>query len=89
MLSHDPAEVHFFFGMALRNEWHLWVETTPLVQDFKKRYDLFGHADDISGTILDGLWARVKGESVEEGCQKSADRCREHWLKHGAGPGDQ
>lgn len=55
---------HFTFGMYLRNTWKLWDKETPIVQWFRNELKI-GHADDISGIILDSLYAKVKGEVLD------------------------
>ena len=91
----NTASIHFFTGMRLRNAWKLWDPDTLVVQDFKKRYKLFGHADDISGMLLTALWVRVRAEALEathisakvaEACRKSAEGCRAYWLQQGINP---
>lgn len=55
----DACDVHFGFGMFLRNNWCLWDKNSRLVKWFKNKYDI-DHADDISGLILDCVWRDVK-----------------------------
>ena len=84
--SNDSVTVHMSAGMSLRNSWSLWEKDTPLQKDFQKRFKLFGHADDISGIILEGVWAIVKGEDLETVLKNKADSMRQHWLKHRVDP---
>lgn len=80
------GSVHFTTGMGLRNGWSLWEQDTPLQLDFKRRFRLFGHGDDMSGIILEGVWAKVRGENVNEVLEKTAERFRKHWIKTGLNP---
>ncbi len=84
--KNDSAMVHFTFGMAMRNGWSFWQEDTPLQKDFKKRFKLFGHADDMSGLILDALWAMVRNEDPQQAMQNAAESFRKHWKKEGLDP---
>jgi len=79
----QESSVHMSFGMWLRNHWNLWQET-PITKDFKKKFKLFGHADDISGMIMTGLWAKVHGIPVD--LQEVAKRYKKHWKKLGVNP---
>lgn len=76
--THTPSEVHHTVGRHIRNDWGLWVEKTPLVQNFKKRFKLFGHGDDVSGIILEGVWADVTGGDVDSKLNDTAERFRNH-----------
>lgn len=84
--KHDSAEVHFGFGMSMRNNWSLWEQDTPLSLDFQKRFKLFGHGDDLSGIILQGVWSTVQGENVDEILNETAERFRQHWNDCGVDP---
>lgn len=84
--NNGQAYQHFTTGMAMRNEWGLWKETSPIKLDFQKRFNLFGHGDDISGIILDGVWAKVRGDNVERTLLKAAERFRFHWRKSKVDP---
>jgi len=82
----DSAAVHMTLGMYLRNNWSLWDRTTKLSQDFQTRFKLYGHGDDLSGMILQGLWARVQDRNVAHVLEQEAEKYRRHWLAHGLNP---
>jgi hypothetical protein len=84
--NHDSSEVHFGFGMNMRNNWSMWEKDTPLSLDFQKRFKLFGHGDDLSGLIIQGVWSTVQGENVEEILNETAERFRQHWITFGLDP---
>ena len=86
MLKNSPASVHHFMGQYLRNNWSFWEDDTPFKRDMVNTYGLWGHGDDCSGLVLDGLWAKVKGLNVTETLQKTADSYRTHWKKMGLHP---
>lgn len=73
---------HFFFGMAMRNGWGLWKDS-DLAKYFKSTYGL-GHADDMSGIILDAVEAKVKGATLD--IQAEVQRYKDHWTKTGVNP---
>lgn len=79
--NQPPASVHHFGGMGMRNNWSLWETDTPIHFDFKKRFKLWGMADDISGIIFEGVWATVLGKNVEETLQAKAEEYRIHWRE--------
>jgi hypothetical protein len=56
------SRIHFFGGMAMRNDWSLWDKDTP----FTKWFQSIGisHADDMSGIINTSLFRRVRGEEI-------------------------
>ena len=66
LLENGTAGCHFSGGMAIRNGWSLWENDTPFKKDIKKRFNLWGMADDCSGFILAGVEAKVKGLNVSE-----------------------
>jgi hypothetical protein len=82
----DPIATHHYGGMALRNNWGLWKKNTPLKKDIKARFNLFGHGDDCSGLIFEGLWTKVKGKDVNAALTKAAKRYHTHWPKYGIDP---
>ena len=82
----SSVSLHFTVGMGLRNYWHLWAEESPIKDDFKKRFNLFGHADDMSGMILDAVWAKVRGEDVDKVIKIAADGFNAHWMNIGVDP---
>lgn len=56
-----PAvEQHHTLGQFLRNNLGLWDEANPLRRHCKETYGV-EHPDDISGMLLDGLSAHLKG----------------------------
>lgn len=77
---------HLTTGMLLRNHWSLWKPETPLVQDFRKRFKLFGHADDVSGVILECLRAAVQGKNWKKVQSDTVERYRRHWRNTGFDP---
>lgn len=84
--NNSHGTIHHFTGMALRNAWGLWKEGTPFKKDIKKRFNLFGHGDDCSGLIFEGVWAQVKGEDVNTVLTATAKRYTKHWKKYGVNP---
>jgi len=83
--SKDHSSIHFFGGMKLRNDWHLWDKKSPINKDIQKRFKL-AHGDDCSGLIFTGLWAKVRGEDVTAKLNECAARYTKHWLKEGVDP---
>jgi hypothetical protein len=77
---------HHGFGTGIRNSWSLWEIGTPFNNDIRKRFGLWGHGDDCSGLISDGLLAKVKGEDVDKALNKAANRYKKHWLRYGIDP---
>lgn len=84
--SNDQHGMHFTVGMTMRNNWGFWKEDSPIKRDFKKRFNLFGHGDDLSGVILDGVWASVCGQDVNKILLETAEEFRKHWKKSGINP---
>jgi len=84
--KHPPEAVHFTLGMYLRNGWSLWERDMPLNRDFRERFKLFGHGDDVSGMILKSVWAKVCGLNVEEIQKAEAEHYRQHWQRAGLDP---
>ncbi len=78
--SQSSASVHFFGGMAMRNDWSLWEPDTPLKRDAIATYKI-AHADDISGLIMDWVWAKVRGEEFDP--VKACDIYHKHWAAYG------
>jgi hypothetical protein len=76
------AGSHHSFGMALRNGWGLW-HGSELAEHFKSTYGL-GHADDMSGLIMAGVKAAVRGQVFDP--QPEVDRYKEHWKRYGVNP---
>lgn len=77
------SQHHFGFGMALRNAW---IHPDPAGELVKSCLDTFGvsMADDISGLIMSGLFARVKSEEIDLFAQ--AEGYRQHWIEAGCDP---
>lgn len=44
----------------LRNSWSLWATDSPIKRDAMEKYKI-SHADDISGLILEWVYAKVCG----------------------------
>jgi hypothetical protein len=84
--KNDPSSLHHFGGMGMRNSWSFWEKDTPIHFDFRKRFNLWGIADDISGIIFEGVWATVLGQNVEEVLQAKAEEYRAHWIKYDIDP---
>lgn len=79
------GKVHFFGGMAMRNEWSLWETTGPLNEDLQSRG--FHHGDDKGGIILSLLWRRVHGEPCSDAfIAEQAESNRKHWERQGVYP---
>lgn len=79
----DPACYHHGFGTNVRNKWHLWERNTPLVQWFISTYGI-AHADDISGIMMNSLWAKVRNEYYDP--RIDVQRYKEHWARMGYDP---
>ena len=86
ILEHDASTSHFGFNMAMRNAWSVWDSQTPLVQDFIKRFKLFGHGDDVYGIINCGFWAKVRGNDPQKAMLEEAESYRRHWANTGLNP---
>lgn len=80
-----PGQTHFFGGMAIRNMW-LHPVGSPLLQHFKTRFGL-GCADDASGMILSGVWAKVRGQVYD--ADKDAEHYHAFWKRQGRSSLDQ
>jgi hypothetical protein len=64
-ILHNTIMVHHFgLDMWLRNNWSLWERDSILVQWFIKNLGI-AHADDVSGTILAALLAKVRNEPFD------------------------
>jgi hypothetical protein len=73
---------HHGFGTAMRNGWGLW-EDNELTRHFRDSYGL-GHADDMSGLILSGVEAKVKG--IKFDLDGEIARYKKHWANYGVDP---
>jgi len=80
--AHGATSTHHGFGMAMRNGWGLWQDS-PLAQHFKTRFGL-GHADDMSGLILEGIDAAVQERSYDP--EPTVARFKAHWQQMGIDP---
>lgn len=100
MKNNDSACVHTIFpfgelppesfnvhGMSIRNAWNLWGMqegvSTKLREEFINVWTL-GHADDMSGFLLDDVWAAVCG--VEFDAAAEIERYHKHWKNYGIDP---
>ena len=82
----ESGDYHFSIGMFLRNNWNMWDNATPMSIDFQNRFKLFGHGDDLSGVILEGVWAKVNNKDVNEVLTNTANGFRLHWINEGLDP---
>jgi hypothetical protein len=87
VLKTGAVGLHFGFGMSMRNGWNLWRsipdKSTALAQNIIERFGV-SHGDDLSGLILDGLVARLKGEEFRP--KEKAAGFKEHWEGIGIDP---
>lgn len=74
--------LHHSVGRLIRNAW-LWNPEHPLNEHFRTRFGL-GHADDMSGMILQGLHMQVNGFVFNP--DKVADHYKAFWLKENTDP---
>jgi hypothetical protein len=74
--------MHHGLGQHLRNEWGLW-RGSPLKDYFMTTYGL-GHADDMSGIILDSVRSKVLNKSFD--IEKEVRRYKEYWGRQGVDP---
>ena len=72
------GQVHFQFGMYLRNNWSLWEKDTPLVNWFKNIG--ITHADDMSSIINVSFCRRVRDEELR--LAEQVEIYQKHWIKH-------
>lgn len=75
--------LHHGYGTSIRNDWRLWESSSPLHRYFNLEYEL-GHADDMSGMILNGLYHKVIGEPYDD--YEDAKYYRDYWTKEGIDP---
>lgn len=78
--NNKSTTIHLSYGRYIRNIWSLWDSETVLVQHFLNRFDI-GHADDISGIILECVWRKVN--SVDLDVESQVKKYHEHWTKLG------
>lgn len=63
MAEDDLGDCHFGLGMYIRNEFGLWEQGSPLLQDCQAHDDRAGsfiHPDDASMLIVRALWTRLR-----------------------------
>lgn len=80
------VSMHQGLGTSIRNDFSLWDETSPLVQHFRTRFGL-GHADDISGIVLAGVFAKIRGRVFDPMPQVRSFAA--HWKHEGLDALDQ
>jgi len=84
------SNLHFSYGMFIRNEWFLWwqkdheyenwpIEKPELVAFFND-IGIF-HADDMSGIIFTSVYRHLKG--IEINLDEQVEIYKEHWRKNG------
>lgn len=81
--SVDPVEFHHSSGRWFRNNWSLWDKETVLVQWFIRELKI-GHADDISGTLMSAVWAKLRGEPFD--AVEHVKKYHAHWAAYGVDP---
>lgn len=79
-----PGLVHFSVGAKFRNAWSLWDRRTPLVLDYRRRFKLFGHGDDVSATLVQHLIANVMEQVFDP--EMFGRALRDHWARIGVDP---
>jgi len=84
--EHGAICTHHTFGMWIRNNWGLWRKESPLHQWFVNECGL-GHADDMSGCLLEWLDDYVSGDEFD--LQKKAAHYHAYWNKMGINPQTQ
>ncbi len=75
----DSSSIHMSYGRFLRNKWNLWGDC-ELKRDAIENYGI-AHADDISGLILDWVFAKVKNQVFDP--QVVCERFHKHWANFG------
>ncbi len=68
--------LHFGLMREVRNGWKLWETDSPLKRWTLETYGV-SMADDISGLIMDGMLAKLKGEDFDFNAK--AQGYRKHW----------
>lgn len=74
--------LHFSAGMKMRNEW-IHPKDAPLTKHFIDRFGPL-HADDMSGMILEGITAKIRGLPYDVNAR--AQYYREYWEDKGINP---
>lgn len=82
IIEHEGAHIHHGFGTAIRNAW-LWKQQHPLSTHFRERYGL-GHADDMSGLIIEGVVALTYGRQPNPDVEVA--RRKRFWIEQGVDP---
>jgi hypothetical protein len=80
--AYGPASYHHSLGQRIRNEWGLW-SGSDLKTHFETRFGL-GHADDMSGMILEALEHKIK--KIEFDADAKAKYYHEFWRSQGIDP---
>lgn len=83
VVANDSVAAHHTLGQAIRNGWSLWDHTKPLATWFRRNLGL-GHADDMSGVILERAWCRIRG--TEHDLEAQVHRFKLHWERMGLDP---
>lgn len=77
--------MHHGYGQMIRNAWGLW-NGSVLKDHFIERFGL-GHADDMSGLIIEGLEAKIQGKPyTERQINRRVRSYKRHWRKVGIDP---
>lgn len=87
-LRKDGAKgMHFGPCMAMRNGWNLWgvgpEKSRTLHEHFVERFRL-GCADDMSGMIMAGVIAQLRGETLD--LDAEVKRYHDHWARYEIDP---
>ncbi len=81
--TNDAVSVHHFTGRSIRNAWDLWNTAGELNRWFQNTLGI-SHADDISGTILAAVWAKVRNKPFN--AWEHVKQYKRHWLSMGVTP---
>jgi hypothetical protein len=77
--------MHHGYGQMIRNAWGLW-NGSELKNHFMERFGL-GHADDMSGLIIEGLEAKVREQPyTEDMINDRVEQFKNHWITLGINP---
>lgn len=77
------ALIHHGLGRELRNKWGLWDKDSILYKFFVIEFGI-GHADDMSGLILDSVVATVLNEEFDP--VEKAEYYRNYWIEQKINP---
>lgn len=80
--EHGMAWAHHGPGQQMRNNWGLW-NGSELKTSMMEKFGL-GHADDMSGLILNAVEAKVRGEKFEP--EDLVFAYKEHWTNMNLDP---